>query len=54
MIERIRRIQLVNNQFFAVIGNYTQQIEEQEEALVSREFQPPMHPNYRPSVQIQD
>ncbi|KAE9551006.1 hypothetical protein FO519_005792 [Halicephalobus sp. NKZ332] len=54
MIERIRRIQLINNQFFAIIGNYTQQIEEQEEAMMSREFQPPIHPNYRPTTQIQD
>uniref|UniRef100_A0A7E4V8X5 Cytoplasmic FMR1-interacting protein n=1 Tax=Panagrellus redivivus TaxID=6233 RepID=A0A7E4V8X5_PANRE len=41
-IERIRRIQSLNNQLFAILGNYMQH-EEQDENI--REYPPPMHPN---------
>lgn len=43
MVDRIRRIQAGNNQIFAILGNYMQNIEEQEAELWVRHFPPPVY-----------
>ncbi|CAJ0578678.1 unnamed protein product, partial [Mesorhabditis spiculigera] len=42
--ERMRRIQMLNNQIFATIGVYASDWDEQKIESV-REFVPPMHPS---------
>lgn len=46
MVERIRRFQLLNNQIFGTLLNYTQSVNDSGEEFFDekiREFAPPMH-----------
>ncbi|KAI1717201.1 cytoplasmic fragile-X interacting family domain-containing protein [Ditylenchus destructor] len=50
LLDRIRRIQAGNNQIFAILGNYMQQMEEQEEESQIQHFTPPVYQQNNPQM----
>ncbi|VDM40991.1 unnamed protein product [Toxocara canis] len=57
MVERIRRFQLLSNQIFGVLANYTQPMSDNGEELLEenvREFAPPVHHSIARQFSVQD